>query len=88
MCSRWRANIRLPWEQSANPVISKDKKLITFRYFFTRKLTFVRNSDAIVLFAGAPITSLLIWSARRDFLRRLDSPELVAPAAGANQNAS
>src|SRR5216117_1333116 len=46
------ANIRLPWEQTANPVISKDKKLITFRYFFTRKLTFVRNSDAIVLFAG------------------------------------
>jgi hypothetical protein len=46
------ANIRLPWEQTANPVISKDKKLITFRYFFTRKLTFIRNSDAIVLFAG------------------------------------
>lgn len=46
------ANIRLPWEQSANPVISKDKKLITFKYFFTRKLTFVRNSDAIILFAG------------------------------------
>ncbi len=46
------ANIRLPWEQSANPVISKDKKLITFKYFFTRKLTFMRNSDAIVLFAG------------------------------------
>lgn len=46
------ANIRLPWEQTANPVISKDKKLITFKYFFTRKLTFLRNSDAIVLFAG------------------------------------
>src|SRR3954466_12547131 len=46
------ANIRLPWEQTANPVISKDKKLITFKYFFTRKLTFIRNSDAIVLFAG------------------------------------
>jgi uncharacterized protein (TIGR00730 family) len=46
------ANIRLPWEQTANPVISKDKKLITFKYFFTRKLTFLRNSDAVVLFAG------------------------------------
>ncbi len=46
------ANIRLPWEQSANPVIQHDKKLITFKYFFTRKLTFVRNSDAIVLFPG------------------------------------
>jgi uncharacterized protein (TIGR00730 family) len=46
------ANIRLPWEQSANPIMMKDKKLITFKYFFTRKLTFVRHSDAIVLFPG------------------------------------
>jgi uncharacterized protein (TIGR00730 family) len=46
------ANIRLPWEQSANPIIEKDKKLISFKYFFTRKLTFVRHSDAIVLFPG------------------------------------
>jgi hypothetical protein len=46
------ANIRLPWEQAANPVISKDKKLVTFKYFFTRKLVFLRHSDAIVLFPG------------------------------------
>jgi uncharacterized protein (TIGR00730 family) len=46
------ANIRLPWEQSANPVILDDKKLITFKYFFTRKLIFVRHSDAIALFPG------------------------------------
>jgi uncharacterized protein (TIGR00730 family) len=46
------ANIRLPWEQNANPIIQKDKKLITFKSFFTRKLTFVRHSDAIVLFPG------------------------------------
>ena len=46
------ANIRLPWEQAANPIIQRDKKLITFRYFFTRKLTFVRHSHAIVLFPG------------------------------------
>jgi uncharacterized protein (TIGR00730 family) len=45
-------NIRLPWEQSANPIIDKDAKLVTFKYFFTRKLTFVRHSDAIVLFPG------------------------------------
>ncbi|NDB76796.1 MAG: cytochrome D ubiquinol oxidase subunit II, partial [Verrucomicrobia bacterium] len=32
------ANIRLPWEQAANPVIAEDKKLVTFKYFFTRKL--------------------------------------------------
>lgn len=46
------ANIRLPWEQTANPVISQDKKLITFKYFFTRKLCFLRHADAIVLFPG------------------------------------
>ncbi|MEY4201594.1 MAG: hypothetical protein RLZZ265_3334 [Verrucomicrobiota bacterium] len=46
------ANIRLPWEQGANPVIAEDKKLITFKYFFTRKLTFIRHSDALALFPG------------------------------------
>lgn len=46
------ANIRLPWEQAANPIIQKDAKLITFKYFFTRKLTFIRHSDAIALFPG------------------------------------
>src|SRR3954470_10018494 len=46
------ANIRLPWEQGANPVIKEDKKLITFKYFFTRKLIFIRHSDAIALFPG------------------------------------
>src|SRR6266481_107553 len=46
------ANIRLPWEQAANPIIQHDKKLITFKYFFTRKLIFLRHSDAIALFPG------------------------------------
>ena len=46
------ANIRLPWEQTANPIIMSDQKLVTFKYFFTRKLTFMRQSDAIVLFPG------------------------------------
>jgi uncharacterized protein (TIGR00730 family) len=46
------ANIRLPWEQSANPVIKEDRKLVTFRYFFTRKLIFIRHADAIALFPG------------------------------------
>lgn len=45
-------NIRLPWEQGANPVIAEDKKLVTFKYFFTRKLIFIRHSDAIALFPG------------------------------------
>jgi uncharacterized protein (TIGR00730 family) len=46
------ANIRLPWEQSVNPIIREDKKLVTFKYFFTRKLIFIRHSDAIALFPG------------------------------------
>ena len=46
------ANIRLPWEQGANPVIAEDKKLVTFKYFFTRKLIFIRHSDALALFPG------------------------------------
>lgn len=45
-------NIRLPWEQHANPVVHEDPKLITFRYFFTRKLIFVKETDAVVLFPG------------------------------------
>jgi uncharacterized protein (TIGR00730 family) len=45
-------NILLPFEQSANPVIEDDPKLINFRYFFTRKLFFVKESDAVVLMPG------------------------------------
>ena len=45
-------NIRLPFEQAANEVIAGDAKLVNFRYFFTRKVSFVRHSHAIVLFPG------------------------------------
>ncbi len=45
-------NIRLPFEQEANPFIRGDSKLINFKYFFTRKLIFVKESDAIVLYPG------------------------------------
>jgi hypothetical protein len=45
-------NIKLPFEQSANPFIEGDKKLINFRYFFTRKLCFIREASAIALFPG------------------------------------
>jgi hypothetical protein len=45
-------NIRLPWEQAANETIRNDKKLIRFRYFFTRKLFFMKEAHAIVLFPG------------------------------------
>jgi uncharacterized protein (TIGR00730 family) len=46
------ANILLPAEQGANPVIADDPKLITFRYFFTRKLFFVMEAHAVALFPG------------------------------------
>jgi hypothetical protein len=42
----------LPFEQSANPVIAGDHKLMHLKYFFTRKLLFVKESDAVVLFPG------------------------------------
>ena len=45
-------NIRLPFEQAANSVIAGDQKLVNFRYFFTRKVTFVKESHAIALFPG------------------------------------
>ena len=44
--------IRLPFEQKANPTIINDDKLINFKYFFTRKLMFVRSSHAVALFPG------------------------------------
>ena len=45
-------NIRLPFEQGANPWIASDPKLITFKYFFTRKLFLVREASAVALFPG------------------------------------
>jgi uncharacterized protein (TIGR00730 family) len=45
-------NIKLPFEQEANPTIDGDKKLINFNYFFTRKLTFVKEAEAVALFPG------------------------------------
>ncbi len=45
-------NISLPFEQSANETIDGDPKLIEFRYFFTRKLFFVKESRALVYLPG------------------------------------
>jgi len=44
--------IRLPFEQRTNEFIEGDPKLINFKYFFTRKLMFVRSSHAIAVFPG------------------------------------
>ncbi len=45
-------NIRLPFEQKANATIDRDPKLINFKYFFTRKLVFVKETSAVALFPG------------------------------------
>jgi hypothetical protein len=45
-------SINLPFETSANDIIEGDSKLITFRYFFTRKLMFMWTSSAVALFPG------------------------------------
>jgi uncharacterized protein (TIGR00730 family) len=44
--------IKLPMEQGANGFIAGDPKLIDFKYFFTRKITFMKESDAFVLLPG------------------------------------
>jgi uncharacterized protein (TIGR00730 family) len=45
-------NIRLPFEQKANEWIHGDPKLVNFNYFFTRKLNFVKETQAVALFPG------------------------------------
>jgi len=45
-------NIMLPFEQESNAIISRDKKLVHLKYFFTRKLLFVKEGHAVALFPG------------------------------------
>src|SRR5215510_7435761 len=45
-------NIMLPFEQGPNTTIADDPKLVTFKYFFTRKLIFQKEANAIALFPG------------------------------------
>lgn len=45
-------NIKLPFEQIPNQFINNDPKCMTFKYFFTRKLMFIKESDATALFPG------------------------------------
>jgi len=44
--------IRLPFEQQTNPFIADDPKLVSFKYFFTRKLVFMKEASAVALFPG------------------------------------
>jgi hypothetical protein len=45
-------NIMLPFEQESNSVIAGDPKLVHMKYFFTRKLMFVKECDAVCLLPG------------------------------------
>ena len=45
-------NIELPFEQGSNAFINSNDMLVTFKYFFTRKLFFLKESDALAIFPG------------------------------------
>ena len=45
-------NILLPFEQSENTVMEGNPHLIHTKYFFTRKLLFLKESSGVVLFPG------------------------------------
>jgi uncharacterized protein (TIGR00730 family) len=45
-------NIRLPFEQHPNPVLMGNPRNITYKYFFNRKVAFLKEADAVALFPG------------------------------------
>jgi uncharacterized protein (TIGR00730 family) len=45
-------NIRLPFEQKPNAVLRDNPRLITYKYFFNRKVAFLKEADAVALFPG------------------------------------
>ncbi len=45
-------NITLPFEQRANPTINGSANLLAFHFFFTRKLFFIKEADALVMCPG------------------------------------
>jgi uncharacterized protein (TIGR00730 family) len=45
-------NIRLPFEQETNPVMENSTNTITYKYFFNRKVAFLKEADAVALFPG------------------------------------
>lgn len=76
-------NILLPFEQEANPIINGDPKLVNLKYFFTRKLLFVKEVHAVVSCPGgfgtqdeAFETLTLVQTGKRDLMPMvfLDKP--------------
>ena len=66
-------NIRLPFEQKPNPVLQNNPRSITYKYFFNRKVAFVKEADAVALFPGgfgtldeAMETLTLVQTGKRD----------------------
>ena len=66
-------NIRLPFEQHPNPVLIGNPRLITYKYFFNRKVAFLKEAHAIALFPGgfgtldeAMETLTLVQTGKRD----------------------
>jgi uncharacterized protein (TIGR00730 family) len=45
-------SIRLPFEAATSQLVAEDPKLVNFRYFFTRKLAFIKEADGFVLLPG------------------------------------
>jgi uncharacterized protein (TIGR00730 family) len=77
-------NIRLPFEQYANPALEGCPRLITYKYFFNRKVAFLKEASAIALFPGgfgtldeAMETLTLIQTGKRDIipLVLIDEPD-------------
>ena len=50
--SAFGVNIVLPFEQEATPLLAGDPKLVNYRYFFTRKLSFMKESSAFAMLPG------------------------------------
>jgi len=66
-------NIRLPFEQKTNPVLEGNPRLIVYKYFFNRKVAFIKEAHAVVLFPGgfgtldeAMETLTLVQTGKRD----------------------
>lgn len=45
-------NIRLPFEEKPNSFIEGNPRSITYKYFFNRKVAFLKEADAVALFPG------------------------------------
>jgi uncharacterized protein (TIGR00730 family) len=66
-------NIRLPFEQRPNPVLEGNPRHIMYKYFFNRKVAFLKEANAIALFPGgfgtldeAMETLTLVQTGKRD----------------------